>query len=130
VCVVLLLLALLGRKGYTRGVLFESLLFGVPRLRQVAIKANLAPAVSVLALLLEAGVPLDAALDQAAQLQLHPRYRRLFGRLRDGVRQGETLSMLCAREGRHLPGSLTAMIAVGERSGMLPSALAQLAELY
>jgi type IV pilus assembly protein PilC len=120
----------LRRSGYTRTALVESLLLWVPRLRQVVLKSNLAPAASVLALLTEAGVPLDRALDQAAQLELHPRYRRLFQRLRDGVRQGDALSQCCAKEGRALPGSFGALIGVGEQSGMLPDAFRQLADLY
>jgi type II secretory pathway component PulF len=84
----------------------------------------------VLALLTEAGVPLDRALDQAAQLELHPRYCRLFQRLRDGVRQGDALSQCCAKEGIALPGSFGALIGVGEQSGMLPDAFRQLADLY
>lgn len=125
-----LLLLVSSRYGYGRLALAESVIFRLPWVRQIAIKANLAPAASVLALLTEAGVPLDSALDQAADAGIHPHYRRLFRRLRDRVRQGEALSAGCARERRQLPGSFGALIGVGELSGLLPDAFAQLADLY
>lgn len=106
------------------------LLFFVPPFRRLLSASNLAPITQVLAMLLEAGMPLDAALTQAAELPLNPLHRRMLLRAAAGIRRGDSLSACCAREGWILPGSFGAMVAVGERSGMLPNAMRQLSAMY
>jgi type IV pilus assembly protein PilC len=81
-------------------------------------------------MLLRAGMPLGQALGRASELHIHGRVRDALRRVQRDVELGEAMSAAVRREGRHFPASFGSMVALGERSGMLPSALEHLAGLY
>lgn len=109
-----------------------TLLFGIPGLRGLVVRQNLASATYMLRHLLVAGVPLERALEAVAQADLHPLYRRCFARIRSRVLNGDSLRDACA--GIHLlapiPGSFVSMLAMAESTGELEKALGYLADKY
>lgn len=77
--------------------------------------------------LLTAGMPIDRALDLAAEHSPAP-YRRLGARWAEGARAGTGLGELLAASGeRPFP---TAIVTAGERSGHLPELCTQIVEFY
>jgi len=108
------------------------LAFPIPGLRRILIQQNLVVASVILEKLLKAGMPLDAALERVEQADLLGAYKHLFRNVRLRVIQGETFSdalKRCAGPGL-VPRLFQGVSALGERAGMLPEALARLAELY
>ncbi|HIJ65484.1 MAG TPA: hypothetical protein HPP77_05975 [Candidatus Hydrogenedentes bacterium] len=102
----------------------------VPYVRGMVVRGDLGRIAHVLATLLKAGAPLDAALASAASLDVRKRYARALKNVRDGVRGGETLGSAVDAERRTFPKSFRALAALGESSGMLPEALERLAQQY
>lgn len=104
----------------------------IPGLRRIVVQQNLVAASAILEKLLNAGMPLDAALERVERADLHRVYQTLFRNVRLRVTQGETFSnalKLCAGSGL-VPRLYQGVSALGERSGMLPQALSRMAELY
>lgn len=105
----------------------------VPGIRGMVIHRNLAIVSMVLDKLLRAGVPLDRALESAANTELNPLYKRSVLRVRDRVLQGESLGEAWNAEaglGAMAPASFRGLVMLGERSGMLPEAFGRLADFY
>ncbi len=107
-------------------------LFLLPGLRGLAIRRNLAAAAVMLEKLLRSGVPIDRALEMIAAAEVHPYYRALLRRVRARVLEGETLAAAFDSERglAPVPKSFRGMVAVGERSGLLPDALSRIADVY
>lgn len=80
-----------------------------------------------LALLLQAGLPLDLALDTLAGSEGATAPRALLRGLREGVRTGAPLSAAVAARPRAFPGWYAAAIATAEGTGRLPAVLDRLA---
>jgi type IV pilus assembly protein PilC len=102
----------------------------IPWLRQLPIKANVVHAARVLKRLLAAGYPVDEALEATVTADIQPEFRAVLQRLRERVRQGESLSRAVEREARWLPPGFRGMVSVGESSGKLPESLERIADLY
>lgn len=102
----------------------------VPGLRSLIVQQNTATVSFMLEKLLRAGAPLPAAIESAARADMRPSYRRMLRRIHGRVSQGVSLAEACAFETWLLPASFRAFVAIGERSGMLPDALATLAAQY
>jgi type IV pilus assembly protein PilC len=117
------------RRGYVRlGPTWLAL--RIPWLRQFPIKANLAHAARVLRRLLAAGYPVDEAIEATATADIRPEFSTALLRLRERVRQGESLSQAVEREARWLPPGFRGMVSVGESAGNLLEALDRIADLY
>lgn len=98
------------------------------RAAQVPIE-DLAIATRQLATLLSAGLSLDATLDTVAgQVEQVPLAVAL-SRVKEAVVQGEALHLALAKEGKIFPAIYLSMAEVGENSGTLDQALANLADL-
>jgi len=105
----------------------------IPWLRGLVIQRNLAVISMVLEKLLNAGVPMDQALESTAHAELNPLYRRIVEGVRGRVLQGESLSEAWQAENRwvaRLPGAFLGLMNIGEHSGLLPEALKRLGEFY
>ena len=105
----------------------------IPGLRSVVVHRNLAVVSLILEKLLRAGVPLERALESAANSELNPLYERSVRRVRQRILQGESLGDAWnAEKGRRAlaPASFCGLVLLGERSGMLPDAFGRLAEFY
>ncbi len=76
-----------------------------------------------LAILLEAGVPLDRSLELLRHGVRTASLQALLVRVADHVRQGGTLAQALRREARDFPGFFTGVVEAAERSGRLAPAL-------
>ncbi len=88
---------------------------------------TLASATRSLATLLEAGIPLDRALDAVARLAPGSRWCEVYGTLARHVRDGGSLAE-GARVAGSLPSLFPPMLAAAERTGALPATMALLAD--
>ena len=93
-------------------------------------RENLAMASDIMARMLDAGAPLDEALDAAAKAPLDPRHAAVFGRMAERARSGVSLTEAADAEGAVLPRSYRGFVACGERGGQLGEALRQTAAFY
>lgn len=104
---------------------------GVPGLRVLVFKRDLAHVSLVLEKLLGAGVPIDRAFEDAAALDINPVYRRALRRLARRVAEGKTLHDAMEREDRRLfPATFHGTVSIGESSGLLPDAFGRIGRLY
>ncbi len=118
------------RSFSTRGLAVGMLM--IPGLRGLLIHQNTANIAMFLEKLLRAGVPLDAALNNIAETEIHPVFARAVRQARDRVRQGDDLAAAWRRAARQapLPASFLAFMELGGHSGMLPDACARLAQWH
>jgi general secretion pathway protein F len=80
-----------------------------------------------LASLLGAGIPLERALNDLASSSIRPQVeRRMLARMRDAIRQGRTMDAAAAVHPSWFDAVDIAMLAVGHRSGELPTVLQDL----
>lgn len=85
-------------------------------------------AMGELAVLLEAGLPLDRALAVCVDNIINPGVKVAFGRIHGQVKEGATLSRAMAESRGLFPPMASAMCEAGEADGRLGAALARLAE--
>lgn len=118
------------RSFTTRGVAAGMLM--IPGLRGLLIHQNTANIAMFLEKLLRAGVPLDAALNNITETEIHPVFARAVRQARDRVREGDDLAEAWRRAARQapLPPSFLAFMELGGHSGMLPDACARLAQWH
>lgn len=83
---------------------------------------------SELADLLDAGLPVQQALNVMAEKQQDPVIRKTGDRVRHFLRQGQTLSASFRQTSPSFDDLYTSLIAAGEASGTLPSVLHRMAE--
>lgn len=102
----------------------------LPLLGRLVKSANVATSTQMLAQLVEAGIPLDAALGELAEASLNPAFAAAFRRMRDKIRQGSPLSQAAEAEARLLPKSFAVAAANAEYHGDLPGALQNLTVFY
>jgi len=102
----------------------------LPLLGRLVKSANIATSTQMLAQLVEAGVPLDAALDDLAEASINPSFASAFRRMRDKIRQGVPLSQAAEAETGLLPRSFAAAAANAEYHGDLAGALQNLTVFY
>jgi len=80
---------------------------------------------------LEAGLPLPDTMEHAASAATLPRVRRAWERAAERMRQGESLCDAIAAQPRAFDvAAFPRYVELGERSGRLPEALRQAADLY
>lgn len=100
------------------------------RLRSAPVPVeDLAIATRQLATLLSAGLALDETLATVAGQLERPQLSSALNRVREAVVQGEALHLALAGEERIFPTIYLSMVEVGENSGTLDQALANLADL-
>lgn len=114
----------------TRGLAVGMLM--IPGLRGLLIHQNTATIALLLEKLLRAGMPLDAALNSIADMEINPVFARAVRQARDRVRQGDAPAEAWRRAAQQapLPSSFLAFMDLGEHSGMLPDACARLAQWH
>jgi len=79
--------------------------------------------------LVASSVPITESIDIALSSMSHPKYSHLNTIITDQVRQGKSVSYAFSQN-KIFPALLTQMIAAGEKSGTLDTALSDLAEFY
>ncbi|WP_321533074.1 type II secretion system inner membrane protein GspF [uncultured Desulfuromonas sp.] len=101
--------------------------WSLPRRSRLPIN-DLATTTRLLATLLQAGVPLDEALQSVVEQVENPVQARLYTQVREEVRQGSSLFQALAEQGRSFPDLYQRMVEVGENSGTLDQVLLRLAD--
>jgi type IV pilus assembly protein PilC len=102
----------------------------VPLLRVFIQQSEIARFARTLALLTEAGVPVDRALELSGRTFRNTVLRAEIEEVRHStVQQGRPMSTGLKRA-RHVPSFVANMTAVGEESGKLESALTEVAAFY
>ncbi|WP_316348983.1 type II secretion system inner membrane protein GspF [Desulfuromonas acetoxidans] len=101
--------------------------WSLPRRSRLPIN-DLATTTRLLATLLQAGVPLDEALQSVVEQVENPAQARLYTQVREEVRQGSSLFQALAEQGRSFPDLYQRMVEVGENSGTLDQVLLRLAD--
>jgi type IV pilus assembly protein PilC len=112
-----------------RGILSQIALH-VPLVGRLVRSANMATCMQMFAQLVEAGVPLDAALDDLAEASINPAFAASFRRMRNKVRQGVSLSQAADSESSLLPRSFAVAAANAEYHGDLAGAMRNVALFY
>lgn len=97
------------------------------RFRRRVTVGDLARFTRRLATLTAAAVPLLDALNLLTEQEKHPELRSVLGRVRDRVREGESLRQALEREPQIFPESYAAMVGAGETGGALDRVLERLA---
>lgn len=90
---------------------------------------DLAIATRQLSTLLSAGLALDETINTVAGQIERPQLAAALNRVREAVVQGEAFHLALAEEGKIFPSIYISMVEVGENSGTLDQALANLADL-
>lgn len=110
----------------------STLLLSIPGLRGLVARQNLASIAFMLGQFLQAGVPLEQALEATGRGGLHPAYRRWVMHVRDRILNGASLRDACTgiRLAAPVPRSFVSLVSMGETHGRLESALAYIAEQY
>jgi len=101
--------------------------WSLPRRSRLPVN-DLATTTRLLATLLQAGVPLDEALQSVVEQVENPAQARLYTQVREEVRQGSSLFQALAEQGRSFPDLYQRMVEVGESSGTLDQVLLRLAD--
>jgi general secretion pathway protein F len=101
--------------------------WSLPRRSRLPVN-DLATTTRLLATLLQAGVPLDQALQSVIEQVENPAQNRLYTQVREQVRQGSSLFQALADQGRSFPDLYQRMVQVGENSGSLDQVLLRLAD--
>lgn len=99
------------------------------RLRRRITKGDLALLTDQLRLLLASGLPLAEALDALATSTGHPELKLAIMSAKQAVVEGESLSAALARQPRCFSHDFVQMIAAGESSGRLETALQELSSV-
>lgn len=114
-------------KGRT---LVDHIKLHVPLLKRLIREADISRFARTLALLLEAGIPIDRSLALSSDTMRNAVYRQEMDKVRAGtVQQGMPLSEGLKRSGI-FPVFLANMVGVGEESGHLEESLTEVASFY
>ena len=101
---------------------FEAFRLGLPFYGSMSKNENLRRYGQLLADLLASGLPLPRALDLAASEIEFPQWRKSFGKMREIIESGGSLSQALARV-PHIPANLIAEVRLGEKTGGLVDGL-------
>jgi type IV pilus assembly protein PilC len=101
-------------------------MFGSPRIST----RHLAGLCRRMAISLDAGIDIRSAWDREAQRAPGHRARGPLQAVRDAIRQGASLREALAASGEFFPALFREIVEVGDQSGRLSEALAQLADHY
>ena len=108
---------------------FKALGSKIPFLHTVIAKSDFGLAARVLERLLRAGIPINEALRDCAELDIAPAQQSALRSSKRRIEEGLSLSAAVAQD-RRFPESFRALVSLGESSGKLPSAFGRIADLY
>jgi general secretion pathway protein F len=107
----------------------DNLLLRLPWLGKLIMHYFIASLARMLGSLLESGIPMLNALEMTKRVLGHTVYERILNKAIKDVTEGGALSR-SLEDSKHVPGLLTHMIAIGEKSGNLDNLLLKAAETY
>lgn len=112
----------------------EKILFAFPVVKKLIQEVELSRMGFILGTLLDAGMPVVAALDSLYKASNLHIYKRLYAHLRDTVEEGNSLKnsfTLYPKEiNRLIPITVQQMLVAGEKSGQLPQTLVKIGETF
>lgn len=109
---------------------FDAQLLSIIWLNDVVRKMNVAKFVQLLALLVEAGVPIHEAIKITGEAMNNALYKDFMIDLREAVERGEKIADNLAKAPFLFPDTVTAMVGVGENTGQLSLIAEKLAVHY
>lgn len=101
----------------------------LPVLGPLIVQARLAEATRTLAMLTEAGVPLDEAIALARRSTLSPALGRMLRRMEEALREGLDVTTPL-RDESSIPRLLVSLLKVGQETGNLGQSLSQAAAIF
>lgn len=111
----------------------QELLLKIPAISKLVREVELSRFGYILGNLLDAGLPVVAALESLQSSTSIISYKNFYKRLRDLVEEGLSFQKSFAQEknpGRLLPGPIRQMIISGEQSGNLPATLRKVGSIF
>ncbi len=113
----------------TGRIAFSRIVLGVPFLRTLFLKIDLARFCRTLALLLKSGLPIIRAIEVATPTLNNNFVKRDILQCVQGLAAGQTLGA-CLRHSTLIPDMISQLITVGEESGSLTESLSDIADTY
>jgi len=108
---------------------FNNFLLRVPVFGDLFTNLEMARMTRILGIMIQAGVPVIQALDSVALVMDSIVYREILQVVSRNVERGAPISQTMAKF-EYIPGTVTEMIAAGEKTGKLEQVLAKLADFY
>lgn len=111
----------------------QFILFSSPGIKGLIKEVEIARFGYLLGTLLEAGLPINKALDSLANTTEISRYRKLYAHLRDSVTDGNSIQksfVTFKHVGCLIPAPIQQLIVAGEQSGALPGSLLKIGQTY
>jgi len=102
----------------------------IPILGKTIRKVYLTRFTENLSTLILAGLPITQALDIVSGTTGNKTYQKIVLETQEGVRRGELMSSVLEKYSKDIPGLVTQMIRVGERTGRLDESLMNVANFY
>ena len=102
----------------------------VPLLHRIQRCRHLGHGAAIAGVLIEAGLPLHEAFRAAGQATRAPAFKHGFQQVALRLEQGDSLREALHRESAIFPAGFRGLLSLGESSGQLPEALAQVKALY
>ncbi|MCD6271013.1 type II secretion system F family protein [bacterium] len=110
--------------------LLSNLSLKLPIIGKIAKKIYITRFCENLATLIFAGLPITQALEVVSGVITNKRYKNIVIEAKEGVRRGETISVVLEKYPKSIPSMVVQMVRVGEKSGRLDEALKKVAEFY
>jgi len=102
----------------------------VPIVGSIIKKTQLARFTENLSTLILSGLPITQALEIVSGITGNRIYQQIIWEAQEGVRRGENMSNILEKHPKYIPGLVTQMMRVGERTGRLDESLMNLADFY
>lgn len=107
----------------------RSLQFRVPFIKSLLAKVAFVRFSRAVATLLEGGLPIIQAFDQARKVMKHPKLEAVIAKAEEQIAQGEAIHSPFENQPL-IPPLIPRMIAIAEEGGKLPFMMKQIAEIY
>ena len=93
-------------------------------------RVNIGRSSRLMGTMLTGGMSIDEILPIISTVLKNSLYKKMYGKMRDDVSQGESVSVVFSEFPHLVPPIALRMIHVGEQTGSLPDMLLYLAEFY
>lgn len=106
--------------------------FRIPGIKRLLFETEISRFGFVLGTLLEAGLPVETALQSLADSMVTRRYRKFAAELRRSVEEGNSFAKTFAsqKDRKLLPGTMRQLIVSAEKSGNLSTSLIKVGQIY
>lgn len=91
-------------------------------------KSDIVYATTQLALMVDTGITLSAALNSVAEQEENPTFKALLRELKNNIEAGEDFSSALARHPKQFDQTYVSLVKASEQSGMLPEMLERITE--